>query len=42
VDELHFAENKGNKTAIFMLTSKLAGVKQTRSLAVSKVFPVGW
>jgi hypothetical protein len=42
VDELHFVENNGNKTAQLVLTSKFAGVKQTRSLAVSKVFPVGW
>jgi hypothetical protein len=38
VDGLHFAENKDDKSALFLLTSKPAGVKQTRSLTVSKVF----
>jgi hypothetical protein len=37
VDELHSVENNGNNPAQIMLTWKIAGVKQTRSLAVSKV-----
>jgi len=42
VDALHLIENNAIKIAHFLLTSFLAGVKQTRSLTVSKVFPVGW
>jgi hypothetical protein len=38
VDELHSPENKGNKIGQFILTSKMPGVKQTRSLTVSEVF----
>jgi hypothetical protein len=38
VDDLHSVENKGDKIAEFLLTSKMPRVKQTRSLTVSEVF----
>jgi hypothetical protein len=41
VDELHSMENKADRGAIVCLTLSLAAVKHTRSLTVSKVFPVG-
>jgi len=41
VDELHSIENKGPKISNLFLTLSLVAVKQTRSLTVSKVFPVG-
>ena len=41
VDAPHSIENKSDTSAIFLLTLKLEGVQQDRSLTVSKVFPVG-
>ena len=41
VDGRHYAENKPLKTAIVFLTLFLDEVQHTRSLTVSKVFPVG-
>jgi hypothetical protein len=38
VNQLHSVENKSDKTAIFLLTAKLKGVQQDRSLTVSKFF----
>lgn len=41
VDELHSIENKALKISNVFLTLFLVAVQQTRSLTVSKVFPVG-
>jgi hypothetical protein len=41
VDELHSIENMRDRDVHFLLTSKIQGVQHTRSLTVSKVFPVG-
>jgi len=41
VDELHSAENTALINRIVFLTLLLGAVKHTRSLTVSKVFPVG-
>jgi hypothetical protein len=38
VDDLHSAENKGDKVTLILLTSQIGGVKHNRSLTVSKVF----
>jgi hypothetical protein len=41
VDELHSIENKAHKIEIVFLTLFLDAVQHTRSLTVSKVFPIG-
>lgn len=41
VDELHSIENRSLKEWIVFLTLLMGAVKHTRSLTVSKVFPVG-
>jgi hypothetical protein len=41
VDGLHSLDFPADKTAPFLLTLKMKGVKQTRSLTASEVFPVG-
>ncbi len=41
VKTVHLARFKRHKQANFLLTPELVAVKQTRSLARSKVFPVG-
>jgi hypothetical protein len=41
VDSLHSIDFPEDKTASFLLTLKMKGVKQPRSLTASEVFPVG-
>jgi hypothetical protein len=41
VDSLHSIDFPEDKTASFLLTLKMKGVKQGRSLTASEVFPVG-
>lgn len=41
MDELHSIENKGDKVLTIFLTPEQRGVKQTRSLTISEVFPIG-
>ena len=41
MDSLHSIDFPEDKTASFLLTLKKKGVKQTRSLTASEVFPVG-
>jgi hypothetical protein len=41
VDGLHSTDFSADKSAAFLLTLKMKGVKQTRSLTASEVFPVG-
>jgi hypothetical protein len=41
VDRLHSIDFPADKRACFLLTLKTKGVKQTRSLTASEVFPVG-
>jgi hypothetical protein len=41
VEGLHSIDFSADRTAHFLLTVKMRGVKQTRSLTASKVFPVG-
>src|SRR5580698_4902107 len=41
VNRLHSAEFQAHATAHFPLTANIEGVKQTRSLTTSEVFPVG-
>ena len=41
MDSLHSIDFPEDKTASFLLTLKMKGVKQGRSLTASEVFPVG-